>query len=518
MAFGPATAKGAAHSRLTRSNDPYSPCYSAHGLPGHSGYRKSAGWVDIEFRPFDAEREFSKKSSKWTLNEILSVATQSYTRLGTDVYNVLNSDTNDDPRSINSVYAQQLSASINIMGKTTIKSTEYNALTGQPLIVKEDPTANLRVWTISPHFETIVLDFAQTAPASATFGYPHDSELGGNTLPLSETTVIGSSFARRGLWQGTYGVLPSPSDGLWLGIQSSITSSARPDVHDTTKTGSLAQLVGFNEGWTKTGQPRRNNTKVLREAVVAIPFKRVYDGNGAFVPEFFEIDMTTFNKTKEAIAKHETANEAQVPKSVYDMLTKMGRYVFPPKFDFLTYPFTVEKLSLGTDEGKQAGQGSTILVDEGIPPFSMYIFEFEHKLSRKDVTDIWQNLPPDIGTSFEYSRATVSHELLENELMGEIPTSELHWMVFKVKQRAKTNYFEKTATSADDNKYQFQFKKGSDKAVPEYSYNWPYDYFSLVELVKMDGQVRYGKINPPSPELFFDSMKKLKETTLDEEA
>ena len=89
----------------------------------------------------------------------------------------------------------------------------------------------------------------------------------------------------------------------------------------------------------------------------------------------------------------------------------------------------------------------------------MYIFEFEHKLSRKDVTDIWQNLPPDIGTSFEFSRATVSHDLLENELMEKIPTDELYWMVFKVKQRAKKNYFEKTATTADDNQYTFNLQK-----------------------------------------------------------
>jgi len=27
--------------------------------------------------------------------------------------------------------------------------------------------------------------------------------------------------------------------------------------------------------------------------------------------------------------------------------------------------------------------------------------------------------------------------------------------------------------------------------VGDYSYNWPYDYFSLVELVKIDETVRY---------------------------
>ena len=51
-------------------------------------------------------------------------------------------------------------------------------------------------------------------------------------------------------------------------------------------------------------------------------------------------------------------------------------------------------------------------------------------------------------------------------------------MVFKVKQRAKTNYFEQI---------------GSEKKVdiPEYSYNWPYDFFSMVELASIDAEVTF---------------------------
>ena len=33
-------------------------------------------------------------------------------------------------------------------------------------------------------------------------------------------------------------------------------------------------------------------------------------------------------------------------------------------------------------------------------------------------------------------------------------------------------------------------RKNSGKAaIPDYSYNWPYDFFSLVELVKIDAEV-----------------------------
>tara|TARA_R100001594_G_scaffold127219_1_gene164813 strand:- start:558 stop:782 length:225 start_codon:yes stop_codon:yes gene_type:complete len=62
-------------------------------------------------------------------------------------------------------------------------------------------------------------------------------------------------------------------------------------------------------------------------------------------------------------------------------------------------------------------------------------------------------------------------------------------MVFKIKQKAKMNYFEQTADSTDDDRFKFEFKVGEAKIAPDYSYNWPYDFFSLVELAKIDAEV-----------------------------
>ena len=71
-------------------------------------------------------------------------------------------------------------------------------------------------------------------------------------------------------------------------------------------------------------------------------------------------------------------------------------------------------------------------------------------------------------------------------------------MVFKVKQKAQTNYFTKTADSRDDERFKFNFQVGSEGAeresIPDYSYNWPYDFFSLVELVKMSADMSIGDI------------------------
>jgi len=69
-------------------------------------------------------------------------------------------------------------------------------------------------------------------------------------------------------------------------------------------------------------------------------------------------------------------------------------------------------------------------------------------------------------------------------------------MVFKVKKRAAYNYFAATADSTDDDRFAFQFEFGGEKKTPDYSYNWPYDYFSLVELAKIDAEVEFTKKKP----------------------
>jgi len=64
-------------------------------------------------------------------------------------------------------------------------------------------------------------------------------------------------------------------------------------------------------------------------------------------------------------------------------------------------------------------------------------------------------------------------------------------MVFKVKQRAAVNYYEMLEHSIRDPGFEFELERGITKNKNEfnYSYNWPYDWFSLVEMVKLDAEV-----------------------------
>jgi len=159
----------------------------------------------------------------------------------------------------------------------------------------------------------------------------------------------------------------------------------------------------------------------------------------------------------------------------------MEKFVFPPSFDFLRFP--------------------------DVEPVAMYAFEFSHTLSQQDLSDIWQNLPPDIGTTMEVSEVAITHPLLQKELLGQggeegnqkidMP-EKLKWMVFKVKQRAATNYFKKTVlrnpevnTDVNDS----NVTKDEFGDTNPIQYNWPYDFFSLVELVKIDAEVEMGNID-----------------------
>jgi hypothetical protein len=148
----------------------------------------------------------------------------------------------------------------------------------------------------------------------------------------------------------------------------------------------------------------------------------------------------------------------------------MQKYLLPPKWDFVSNPANTAQ------------------------PFAMYIFEFSHDFNRQDLVDMWQSLAPD-ETRIARNNITTSTSTsprLGEELRKQAKTfNDLEWIVFKVKQRASINYFDKTLSSKDDE--DFKIRIGETETTPTYSYNWPYDYFSMVELVKVDAEVKITK-------------------------
>jgi hypothetical protein len=387
------------------------------------------------------------------------------------------------------LYSMQLSHSINLFGVTAIKSVEHNS-DGSQTRISDDPAERSNVWTIQPKMETPMLNFKRADRQEATFGK--------HSIPV-------------GMWH-QFGRLPqNPKDGIFLEIEdidpqwlqnrvpAFISSSAgqgsgyanaqEPNIgnnplgrdYTTYKAAynqgdvkSLLDKVKFDKKSARLGEIASKRT--VKEAIVAIPYIQVRNRR-----KFFSIPKNSVKGAQRIIEGLET--KANPGQSIIDMVSKMKDYVFPPTMDFLKNPSEVK-------------------------PFAMYIFEFEHSFDQDDLSHIWQNVRPPSGRRIKTASSTVSHRLLTNEMMGQLASTtkrpiqdRLRWMVFKVKQKANTNYFNKVIENQkySDSRYKSSYQIGrtntsdaSKTGLGEYSYNWPYDNFSLVEFIKIDASVKFS--------------------------
>jgi hypothetical protein len=377
--------------------------------------------------------------------------------------------------------AVQLTASLNMFftGKTTTKNS---AAAGGNLIVDTALDQDAR-WVIQTKFETPMLNFNHISEANNNLSIP----------------VYGSESVPRGMWH-QYGRIPSNDEGVFMGVKP-IDANWQAKVMGRdgstpakAQMENLADILGFSGVATKLGRIRSN--KKIFEAVVAVPF---FEEDGK--RKFFLLDEQKVRlylegpnpSNAEAHASLTSGDpKTQIGRTVLNQIEKMRKYIFPPSFDFIT--------------------------NEEVDPIAMYVFEFSHTLNQQDLSDIWQNLPPDIGTTMEQSEVAITHPLLQKELLGkatangnattEIP-NRLRWMVFKVKQRAASNYYKKTVKR---NPILNSTVENSNAEVDEFGltskiqYNWPYDFFSLVELVKIDAEVEFGNFDSNSLANYVDSI------------
>ena len=339
--------------------------------------------------------------------------------------------------------AMHLNSSVNLFGQTT--SGEAGS----------DPSAPPSRWTIQTKFETPMLNFNHLSASTSI------------TLPQNASQSV-----PRGMWHQYGNIETDPSKGVFLQVDDVPSAWIDGWLGTTAETtGSLVDLCGFSTEAARLGEIA--DEKKIMEAVVAVPFIE-QEGQR----KFFKISR---DDVERVLSKNREEMKL-VGASVKLMLLKMKKYVFPPSMDFIN--------------------------NSTIDPFAMYIFEFRHTLKKQDLANIWQNLYPEIGRSFETAESSISHELLAHELLGggavltpegtldvnavgnELP-DRVQWMVFKVKQRAETNYYKKIIGRQDE------VLEGatvtSEGAVGQISYNWPYDFFSLVELAKIESEVEFSE-------------------------
>jgi hypothetical protein len=358
--------------------------------------------------------------------------------------------------------AMGLSSSMNLFGLFQEKQVRWDGQGNAELVV-DAPDSQQTRWVISPKMETPVLDFS-TQPEEEGWG--------------------------RGMWSG-YGTVPTGS-GISFGVEQTYKNTTGIDA---SLTGSLIDACFETVDSQKIGELAES--KEISEAIVAIPYidRNINDLNSDSLPRttevmgrnFIKIEQEYFNRFKDQFDKikqgtfEEYQNqvlarggEVLQGESIPKMLSMMDKYIIPPELDFLTF-------NSGNDK---------------VNPFVMYIFEFNHTLKKQDLSDIWQGVMPDISRIAETSDDSVdnnvfSHPIAEQEFFGgkDIPEG-IRWMVFKVKRRAKFDYYKMTADTTDDSTFSFNFGIGQQE-LP-YSYNWPYDYFSLVELAQIEASNDYG--------------------------
>ena len=468
-AFGPPAAGAAVkfgpYDSDAGYNFPYTPPYY-HGV----------AFADIYFEP--------TQTKKYSIQEIFNSSSVEYYR----VYHTGaggNAGNNFDHSLINN-YAMQLSASLNIFGLADPPDPEappdnyimqenedagfLSKLFGnksdysiQTINVVEN--ANAR-WAIQTKFECPILNFNHIQTSSMTM-----PQTGAASVPI-------------GMWH-QYGRLPQSDEGVYLQIQgipkgwkavvkgSGEKASARRK--QARLIGNLNKELGFSTDPVRLGEIA--NYGCLEEAVVAIPF---YEENNE--RKFFKIERDVIDKINKPGGIEENERTNLVGDSIVSMVQKMRKYNFPPTFDFLR--------------------------NSDIAPFSMYIFEFKEFLRKNDLVNIWQNLPPTIGSKEELAESSITHELLSHHLMGngrkDIGNQDNHrindkvrWMVFKVKRKSKNNYNEKILLKKGTTGRQTRDLSVASMPIGKnqnINYNWPHDHYSLVELCKIDASVEFSKI------------------------
>jgi len=300
-------------------------------------------------------------------------------------------------------------------------------LFGSVDIVSEGTTAGVKRWLLQSKFETPILNFANSTSSI----YPPSTDpryVGGTAVATTDAGGLTGS----GMWH-TFGELATGSNGVF----ATVTAPRR---------NSLADIVGI-----PVGSPQRigeiKQRGQLQEAVVAVPFVMGEDGRR----KFYKLQ----------------ADDLDAKKSI---MGHLGKYVFPPRFDFMRY--------------------------KEMDPVAMYVFEFGVNITQEDLARMWQNLPPSVGETFTKKEATVEHKLLKEHMLNKTNrkiTEDLRWLVFKVKIRAQQGY----------DRFKVKNLASDPDGIPSYigdapySYNWPYDYFSLVELVKIDEALGFESTAPP---------------------
>ena len=360
-------------------------------------------------------------------------------------------------------------------------------------VIKEKNVSAGRKVVLQPKMETPHFNFSNKGL------HPITDAAGNLTLP-----TYGSAAVPRGMWH-QYGIIePDPTVGMnfslsdiptdWLKFhydvrtKNSIYNNSDASANGATvykKMKSLSDLLGFNTDVKSKKLGKLKNEVKITEAVVAIPYVVDTLGNPNDQTKVNTIERKHWiGLSPQRVDAARTDQKGSLAgdslesagASIRKLMQKMDRYVLPPQVDWLN--------------------------NRNLDPFAMYIFEFDYTLDQNDLANIWQNVAPTQTGDYRKVRLqsqSIAHNLDEMELMCEknlFENENLRWMLFKVKQKSQAAYSNKIPRTAGGVVKNFiSVDKETGYTI---AYNWPYDYLSFVELVKMDVEVLMKPVVVPT--------------------
>ena len=287
---------------------------------------------------------------------------------------------------------------------------------------------------------------------------------------------------------------------------------------------------------------------MVREAIVAIPYIPMNkEGSDElelkfveFHRDFYQAAVNNRNKRKNDLNRKLLSNQI---RTIEDYKQEMAMFETFTKSPMSDAPINAIEYQLNMMD-------DFILPPEldfnitGRNPYMMYFFQFHASFNKDDIARVWQNMYPKSPSStgsprYSYSRYSVENrngtKMYDTSYVGHyLDTVDLNglflspvvrpkdlfvgnteyntrWLIFKVKERGVSNLEEVRLRSIDQRisnidqgridyvkEYKSSranedilkglpgFRTGMDRHV---RFNWPYDYFSFVELIKLETKI-----------------------------
>ena len=397
--------------------------------------------------------------------------------------------------------------------------------------VKTSDIETRQIVAFKPRWECPVLDFT-----NAKVGEANSS--GSSNNYFDDDGKFSGIAATKGMWH-QYGQIPSASNGIFMrlepgtnagnldmlqllninpnqiskigkihgrGAGSNDTLSVGGGIEGSAAPGMDAKLMATFTPMSSFSPNKKikSGQKQLAEAIIAIPFKydkttdqtelypidafqtklikdNMYRDNASRFDPLAHENIKSFEEIRQSLSPLNNDLNPLLPnsKQLYDLMLLMRKFVIPPHLDFLH--------------------------NDNVDPFVMFMIEYSIDLKQKDLQNIWQNVEPTFSRkALRVTSESNMHLMPTTDQMFN--NSDIHfkqtlfdsevtrWAVFKVKKRGAANYNSIVGKIIHNNhEYIRKDLKGrTDDFL--YSYNWPHDFFSLIELAKINSITTFNPI------------------------